>query len=341
MSTSSSRFLRRLLPLALALLVTGAAPVGQAKTTIKLATLAPDGSAWEKALEEMRAQVSEGTGGDVRIRIYPGGVAGDDSDMVRKIRINQLNAAAVTTNGLAGIDPWFNVFSIPLFFDSYDEFLYVLEKMTPELTRRIEEQGFQLLHWGHAGWVHLFATEPIHSVDDLRKVKMFTWAGDDRVSEVWKENGFNPVPLSSTDIMVSLQTGMIQAIPTTPYAAVAMQWYRHTPYMMGLGVAPLMGGTIVSQKTWDKLSPEERQVFQDAADNVAAILSSEVPKLDADAVKEMESRGVTVVNPRSEEERAEWETAARSFAESMKKATVPPDAYDMAVKFRDEFRNSQ
>ena len=98
MNTSSSRFLRRLLPLALALLVTGAAPVSQAKTTIKLATLAPDGSAWEKALEEMRSQVSEGTGGDVRIRIYPGGVAGDDSDMVRTIRINQLNAAAVTTS---------------------------------------------------------------------------------------------------------------------------------------------------------------------------------------------------------------------------------------------------
>jgi TRAP-type C4-dicarboxylate transport system substrate-binding protein len=141
--------------------------------------------------------------------------------------------------------------------------------------------------------------------------------------------------------MVSLQTGMIQAIPTTPYAAVAMQWYRHTPYMMELGVAPLMGGTIVSERSWKKLSADEQQVLQEAADHVATKLAAEVPELDANAVKEMESRGVTVVAPRSEEERAEWETAARSFAESMKKATVPPEAYEMAVMFRDEFRNSQ
>ncbi len=226
------------------LLLLAAAAVG-AETTVKLASLAPDGSVWDLAIEEMGAEWAEATDGRVRLRVYPGGVAGDEPDVVRKMRIGQLHAAALTVGGLIEIDDAFRVFSIPMFFDSYDELYYVLEPMTPELSRRLDEKGYVLLNWAHAGWVHLFSTEPLSGLEQLKRAKLFVGAGDDRAVQWWKNNGYRPVPLATTDILTGLQTGMIEALPSPPLAALLLQWYRHAPHMLDLGLAPLVGATIV------------------------------------------------------------------------------------------------
>ncbi|MGB5999995.1 MAG: TRAP transporter substrate-binding protein DctP, partial [Thermoanaerobaculia bacterium] len=139
----------------LLLLTLGLATRGvEAATVIKLATLVPDGSVWDKALKEMGADWKESSDGRVTLRIYPGGVAGDEPDVVRKMRIGQIQAASLTVTGLSEIDPAFKVFTIPLFYDSYEELLFVLEAMEPYLAAKLEARGFVFVHWGHAGWVH-------------------------------------------------------------------------------------------------------------------------------------------------------------------------------------------
>ena len=105
------------------------------------------------------------------LRIYPGGVAGDEPDVVRKMRIGQLHAAALTTAGLADIDPAFQMFNIPMFFDSYPELYAVLDKMEPLLKQRLEAKGFVLLNWGHGGWVHFFTKQPVDNIDALKKTQ--------------------------------------------------------------------------------------------------------------------------------------------------------------------------
>lgn len=304
---------------------------------VKLATLVPEGSIWDKALREMGASWSTGTQQRVSLRVYPGGVAGDEPDVVRRMRIGQLQAAAVTTSGLAAIDPAFHVFNIPMFFDSYPELYATLEALEPALKQRLEARGFVLLNWGHGGWVYFFTKNPVESVDGLRKSKLFVWAGDDAMTQQWKTLGFQPVALAATDIMTGLQTGMINAYPTTPLLGLSLQWYRLTPNMVGLGMAPLVGGLIMNRSAWIKIPEADRAVMLAASARMERRLQGEVPRQDTTAVAEMEKRGL-VVRVVSAQRSAEFRAIADQFAAGIPGSRVPPEILAAARKARDEFR---
>jgi TRAP-type C4-dicarboxylate transport system substrate-binding protein len=326
--------------LAVLLLIMSASSAAAAdNTVIKLATLAPDGSIWHKVLEEMGSEWRERTDGRVTLRLYAGGVAGDDPDMVRKIRIGQLHASSVTVAGLADIDTAFLVFNIPMFYESDEEFKHVLQGLAEELAARLESKGFILLHWGHGGWVHLFSKQPVRTVDDLKKVKLFSWAGDDRIFNVWKSAGFRPVALASTDILTGLQTGLIDGFPTTPLAALSMQWFRQTDYMLEPGVAPLMGATIISRKAWDRISERDRAAVLEAAERAERRLMREIPQKDEEAIEEMKKRGLKPVGIEPGQRLSEWKEIAEYFAAKMRSSIVPEEIFAAALWHRAEFRD--
>jgi TRAP-type C4-dicarboxylate transport system substrate-binding protein len=306
-------------------------------TVVKLATLVPEGSVWDKALREMGADWSTSTQGRVSLRVYPGGVAGDEPDVVRKMRIGQLQAAAITTAGLASIDPSFNVFNVPMFFTSYPELYATLDKLEPVLKARLDAKGFVLLSWGHGGWVYFFTKTAVETVDGLRKTKMFTWSGDDEMVGIWKSKGFNPVPLAATDIMTGLQTGMIDSYPTTPLLGLTLQWYRQTPNMVGMGMAPLVGGLVMSKAAWLKLPQADRASVQAACNRMERRLEVEVPRQDTTAVAEMQKRGlkVNVVSPANA---AQFRSVAEEFATAMAGVRIPQDVLALARRERDAFR---
>ena len=326
--------------IAFALCLVAAAPLARtasAQSVIKLATLVPEGSVWDKGMREMGAEWTSATQGRVTLRVYPGGVAGDEPDLVRKMRIGQLQAAAVTTAGLANIDPSFNVFNIPMFFTSYPELYATLAKLEPMLRQRLDEKGFVLLSWGHGGWVYFFTKSPVNTVDGLRKTKMFVWAGDDRMVALWKQQGFNPVPLAATDIMSSLQTGMIDSYPTTPLLGLTLQWYRQTPNMVGMGMAPLVGGLVMTKTAWAKIAPPDQQRILAACNKMQRRLEVEVPRQDTTAVVEMQRRGLRV-NPVVGANANDFRASAESFAAGMKGIRVPPEILEVARRERDAYR---
>lgn len=322
----------------LALGICSFAVPASAATTVKLATLVPEGSLWDKELKGMGQAWKSATDGRVELRIYPGGVAGDEGDVLRKIRVGQLQAATLTVVGLSDIDPGFNVFSIPRFFRSYDELFHVTEELTPLFEKRLEEKGYVFLNWGHAGWVQLFTKKPARTPEDVQKLKLFTSAGNPEMVQWWKKNGYNPVPLSSTDIMTGLQTGMIEALPTTPLAALTLQWYRSTPYMLDLGIAPLVGATIVSAPAWKRISAEDRQALRAEAVGVAARLETSVPAQDEKAIEEMQKRGLELTRPETEADEAAWAEQAEKFAATMRQLLVPEDVFLAAQKALDAYR---
>lgn len=306
-------------------------------SVIKLATLVPDGSVWHKVLREMGEDWSKRTGARVSLKIYPGGVAGDEPDMVRKMRIGQIQAAALTITGLAEIDDAFNVFAVPMMFDSYPELFHVLDRMEPVLKQRLEAKGFVLLNWGHGGWVYFFSKQPVASLADLKKSKMFVWAGDDRMVQVWKATGFQPVALAATDIMPGLSTGMIDALPTTPLAAASLQWFRQTPHMTDAGLGPLVGGLVITKAAWNKISEADRKALLAACQVTEARLTRDVPAQDSASVKEMQGRGLKVVRVPAAEMGA-WRRVAQDFAGRMRGSIVPADVLEMATRERDAFR---
>lgn len=308
-----------------------------AAATLKLATLVPDGSVWDTALTEMGADWQEATDGRVSLRIYPGGVAGDERDVVRKMRIGQLQAATLTTTGLAEIDSGFDVFGLPMLIGSYDELEAVLEEMGEEFAARLDAKGFVLLHWGHGGWTHLFSKKPIRSVADLKKQKLFVWAGDDERVQQWRREGFQPVPLAATDIMTGLQTGLIDALPTTPLAALSLQWYRQTPYMLDVGLAPLVGATVISKPAWNRLSAADRAALRKAAQKTEARLRTEVAEQDRRAIAEMEKRGLERVAVPVES----WRAFAEEFSGRAAETIVDGAVLGKVVAARDRFRAAE
>jgi len=323
--------------LALAPALAPSPAVPQAPTVIKLATFVPDGSVWHRAMREMGAEWAQSTGGRVQLKVYPGGVAGDEPDYVRKMRIGQIQAAAITTAGLAQIDNAFQMFGVPMFFDSYPELYAVLAKMTPILKQRLDAKGFVLLNWGHGGWVYFFTKQDARTVADIKKVKMFAAAGDDRWVQIWKSNGYSPVALAPSDMLTGLQTGKIEGTPPPPLLALTLQWYRQTPHMVGIGMAPLVGGLVMTKQAWAKIPPADQAKLLAACERLEKKLETGVPKQDTTAVEEMKKRGLTVTTvPQAAV--AEWRVAAEAFAKGMRGTLIPPDILDMATRERDAFR---
>lgn len=313
---------------AVALALALAAPAA-AKEVLKLATLAPQGSVWDTTLRTMGAEFAKTSGGAVELRLYPGGVAGDEADVVRKMRLGQFQGAALTVTGLAEIEPAFALFHLPMLFDSWAEVDHVLAELGPELERRLEAKGYTLLLWGHGGWVHLFSRQPIRDVADLKRQKLFAWAGDDAGVQSWRQRGYQPVPLAATDVTMGFQTGMIDVVPTTPIAALSLQWFRQTPYMQGLGMAPLVGGVVVRLDAWRKIPEPVRGGFAAAIAAAERTFAVEVPKQDAGAVEQMKARGLSVVEL-DDAQRAEWRREAEEFARAARQGAVPPEILERA-----------
>ena len=302
--------------------------------SIKLATIVPDGSIWEKALKKMGTDWSTATDGRVTTTVYTGGTQGDDPTVLRKIRLGALQAASLTVIGLGNIDGAFNVFNVPFFFDNYDELNAVIETLTPTLRQRVESKGFVLVHWGHAGWLQVFSKRPVQTVADLKSIKLYTSAGDDRMTQWYKAQGFQPRAMATTDILTGLTTGMIDGMPSPPIAAMAFQWYKQTPYMLDIGLAPFVGATVISKKTWDSISAADRAKMLEIAAGVEKQLQMDVPKQDALAVAMMSAQGLKVTKAAG----ADWRNEAEILSKTMRGEMVPPDIFDMAVKERDAFR---
>jgi len=304
----------------LGLLVLATGPAGALK--IKLAHPVPPGSIWDKVLEEMGAEWRDATGGEVRLTIYPGGVAGPDDTVVRKLRLGLLHAASLSYIGLTNLDEAFEVFTIPLFFENYEEFYCVLDGLEPVLRQRLEAKGMILLSWGLGGWAYFFTKSPIGAVADIKKMRMFTAAGDPEMVQIFRRNGFRPVALATADIMSGLQTGMFESLPTTPLAALAFQWYRTISYMHELGLGPVIGATVISRRVWEQIPEQHRSIILRSAKRAEARLREEIPAQETKAIQEMKRRGLrvtTTIDP------LEWHREADRLSHSMRGSVVPSD----------------
>src|SRR5262249_30607790 len=301
---------------------------------VKLATVVPDGSVWDKSLKGMADDWKQATGGRVALTIFSGGSQGDEPTVLRKIRLGALQGAAFTVVGLGTIDWSFNVFNVPFFFESYDELNAVVERLTPTLQQRLQAKGFVLVHWGHGGWLQVFSKQPVQSVADLKAMKLWTSAGDDRMTQWYKANGYQPRAMAMTDILTGLTTGMLDALPTPPLAALAFQWYKQTPYMLDIGLTPIVGATVINKKTWDAISAADRAKLTEIGAAVDAKLRADVPKQDSLAVLLMSNQGLKVTKAGG----PEWTVQGELLAKAMRGEMVPPDIFDMAVKERDAFR---
>jgi len=305
--------------------------------TIKLGTLAPEGSPWHAILRDMAEAWKAATKGTAQFRIYPGGVAGDEPDMIRKMRVGQLHAAALSGAGLAAIAPEIQALQMPMMLTSAEELDYVRDRMAPKLEAILEAKGFKVLNWGDAGWVQFFAQKPVVRPEDLKPLRLFVWAGDTAYVEAWKDGGFHPVPLAATEIHTGLQSGLINAFSTTPVAALSFQWFGLAKHMTDLKWAPLVGATVISTRKWQEIPDDAKALLRKAAREAGVRFQDEVRRLGDNAVDVMKQHGLTVhqVPPDSV---AQWERTARTGYPKLVGKVVPAEMVAEVERLRDEYR---
>ncbi|TMA75110.1 MAG: C4-dicarboxylate ABC transporter substrate-binding protein [Deltaproteobacteria bacterium] len=321
--------------LALALTLAATAASAQAPVRIKLGTLAPQGSTWHQLLMSMAQDVSKTTNGKVELKIYAGGTQGNEGEMIRKMSIGQLHAASITAIGLHEITPEPQAEDVPFMIDSYEEYDYVHEKIRGKLEDAIARRNYQVLHWGEVGFVYLFSTQPYRTPVDFGKGKVFTWNGDPGAEAAWKAAGFHPVVLSSTDLVPSLTSGMINVVAQSPLYAYTTNLYSRARNMLNMHWGFLTGATVVRKDTWEKIPEDLRQKVLEIAEDYGKKTRDDIRKQNEDAIAQMKKRGLNVVQPTSLEE---WQKAAEEANEVVRGKVVPAGIYDEVKKLRDEYR---
>ncbi|NQV37460.1 MAG: TRAP transporter substrate-binding protein DctP [Candidatus Marinimicrobia bacterium] len=305
------------------------------KTIIKMATLAPEGTEWHGMLVDLGQQWEEATNGQVILRIYPNGVVGDERDMIRKMRIGQIHAAAITSEGLSELNPDVNIFITPLIFDNYDDVDYVRSQIGDELEAGIKKNGFKLMYWADVGWAYWFATKPIRTPEDLRSMKIFTWAGDFKAAALWEKGGYNSVPLSSIDVLAGLQTGLINAMGTNPLVALSMQWFSIANNMSDIKWGLLTAGLVIDNRTWNKISPEYQAIMMEIAENVGKEHQEFNRFKDQEAIDAMKQYGLKV-HTLTDSEKAEWKKLLRIWYPDIRGNFIPEEIFDEVVQLMDE-----
>jgi TRAP-type C4-dicarboxylate transport system substrate-binding protein len=309
-----------------------------AAPVIKLATVLPSGTSYHQILQTMGQDWRNAPGGGATLIVFAGSQMGDEGDIVRKMRVGALQAAVLSVVGLSEIDKSVTALQyMPMMFRSLDEVDYVRLKLQPELERRLTEKGYTVLFWGDVGWVRFFAREPVVHPADLRKHKVFVWAGDNYQVDIMKSLGYQPVPLVTADILPGLQTGMITAVPLAPFYALAGQVYGRANNMLEINWAPLVGATVVLKKTWDGLGAEARQGLMQGARKAGEQMRTR-GRLEGDlSVEAMKKRGLKVqtVTPAVE---AEWRTMAEGVYPRIRGTMVPAEMFDHVQALLKEYR---
>lgn len=305
--------------------------------TIKLGSLAPLGSPWDTSLKQLAFQWNKISGGEITLKIYPGGIAGDENDMIRKIRIGQLDSAAITGIGLTRIFPGILAIQLPFLVRNNKELHYVLDKIGPYYGRKLEKKGFKMLLWSISGWSHFFSKSPIIRPDDLKKKKIFVWEGDADMVQTYKELGFHPVPLAATEIMTSLQNSMIDTLTTNPLAAASYQWFGIANHMSDLKWAPFIGGIIISKRIWRKIPQKLQPQFLKAIDEVGIDMEKHVLKADKEAITIMKKHGLKIHHVSSKTEK-KWKITADKGIKKLIGKSVPRESYEKVKKYLAEYR---
>jgi TRAP-type transport system periplasmic protein len=300
----------------------------QAVVQLRIGTVVPKNSVYHQQLLELGEGWREAQGGKARTVVFTDGSQGGEAEIVRRMRIGQLQGGLMSVVGLREIEPSIAALqSLPLLFRSWDEVDHVREKMRPSMEKKFLDRGFVVVGWGDAGWVRFFSKEPAWRPDDFKRMKFFAWGSEPEQQAIMKSLGYTPVPLETTDILPAMQTGMINVVPSTPYFALATQIYNTASNMLDINWAPIVGALVVTRKAWDAMSPAGQQALREGGDRAGARMRTQARKEVDEAVEAMRKRGLTVNRP-NPEQMQEWTTLAEALYPRIRGTMVPAETFD-------------
>lgn len=284
------------------ILISSASIAFAQKYQIKFASLAPDGSTWMNIMREFDKAIRDQTNGEMGFKIYPGGVAGDEKDVLRKIRLGQLHSAGFTGVGLGEVNSEVRIFDSPFLFQNYEEVDFIQHKFFDKFAQGFEKNDYILLGWADVGFVYVYTNTPVRKLADMKDIKMWMWEGDPVAEATFKSLGISPIPLSVIDVMTSLQTGMVNGVYTSPLAIIALQWFTKVKYMMELPLADAAGAVLISKKMFDKIPAQYQEILMTNAKTYFTKLMKLSREDNARSIETLKKNGIQLVPSPSEDQ---------------------------------------
>lgn len=294
------------------------------KYVIRFATVAPEGSTWMNIMKEYDAAIRKESGNQIGFKMYGGGVAGDEKDVIRKIRLGQYHAAGFTGVGMGEITKKVRILDAPFLFKNYGEIDYVYSKFDQEFNNAFLDNGFVLLGWAEVGFVYVFTNTPIYKSSDLKNTKMWVWQGDPVAESAFKAIGITPIPLSLTDVFTSLQTGLINAFYTSPLAGISMQWFTKAKYILDVPLANSAGSILISKPVWDKMPENLRNILVTNGRKYMRKLTEQSRRDNERSLKIMQQKGLKLIVP-DQKVLQEYENIGARARQSLSGSLIPAD----------------
>lgn len=305
---------------------------------IKFATLAPEGSTWMNVMKELDAELQQATAGGVQFKIYAGGVQGDEKDVLRKMRINQLHSAGFTGVGLGEILPEVRVLDAPFLFRTKAEVDFIAQKYFDHFAAKFEQKGYILLGWAEVGFVYIYTNQPAQQVADFKGVKMWMWEGDPLAEATFKAYGISPIPLSITDVLTSLQTGLIDGVYTAPLACVALQWFTRVKYVLDMPLANSNGAVLLSKRQFNKLTPDQQQTLRTVSRKYLAKLTRLSRADNMTAAQTMQTNGMQIISVKDALALQQYAGVGRSARQALIGKLYPAELLQSIEKDLEQFR---
>jgi len=309
--------------------------------TLKVGSIAPRNSPWDKTLNNISARWSEISGGKIILRIYPGGIAGNEGDMLRKVKVGALDGAVLSSMGLNKISPDLLVLTMPLIIRNKGELDYVMEKIGPTYESIMEEKHFKLVGWTMAGWMKIFSRDPVLYPEDLKSQKLGFTSGEDVLVQLLKNMGFHVVPSDTIDWLSSLQSGRVDALLISPLIAAAYQVFTIADNMLDYPISPLLGAIVLSDRSWKKIPAKYHEEFLQVVREEVKDLDLESKSLEDKALELLLSYGLKVQEPTDDIDRA-WTSLIEEIykKEGIVGKVISRDVYEEVREYTSEYRKN-
>ena len=298
----------------------------QEQVVLKIATLAPGTGDWINNFKKAIKEVEERTSGRVSVKVYPGGVMGDDNTVFRKMQIGQLDGASFTAGGISAFYPDFQVLSLPLLFRNYEEIDYVRQTIDPIIMKNLETKGFVPLFIADTGFAYLLSKNPVENIASLKGLKIWIPEGDPIGRTVFEMAGVPPIPLPMADVLTALRTGLIDTVSNTPSGTLIFQWYTQVKYLMDMPLLYVYGSFILSKKSYEKIPEQDRQIVRDIIKEKMSGLSQSIRAYNQKSLPVLKERGITFV-PITGKAREEMD----AFAEKVRNKLIEDKVFSKEI----------
>jgi TRAP-type transport system periplasmic protein len=309
----------------------------KAKYLFKVASIAPEGSIWTKRFHNFIEEVSEKTNGEVGFKVYPGGIMGDDRAMFRKIQIGQLQGGGFTMAGIGSVVPDFRVMAIPFLFRSYEEVDYVTKGLLPSFSKAFAKKNLELIAMTEVGFVYSMSTSPVSTIDEFKKRKTWAPVGDPISTTYLQTLGITPLPLSVTDVLTSLQTGMVETVFNSLYGSIVLQWFTKATYITDIPFGYAYGALLLDRKKFTRLPVSYQSMIKQTAKNHFTMLITDTRQSNSDSRQVLQDNGVAMISPEPEAIKSLHDMRDKTMQRLLSTA-FSPKIYKAAMQLLDEYR---